>query len=113
MKHAVLYGTALSTLAVSLACARPRPQARPDLTTVATAHPPAPEPREVFAQTVQPILARTCAPCHAPGGKMYDRLPFDKPEVVRDNREGILRRLKVPDDREAVERWLGSVRERI
>ncbi len=67
----------------------------------------APEP-DVFSGTVQPLLARTCTPCHVPGGRMYDRLPFDDPDTVRANKDGILRRLKAPEDREVLERWLAS-----
>jgi hypothetical protein len=39
---------------------------------------------------------------------MYDRLPFDHSEVVASHREGILRRVKEPDERAAIERWLAS-----
>jgi len=37
---------------------------------------------------------------------MYERMPFDQPSVVLSHREGILRRLKNPDDRQLLERWL-------
>lgn len=53
------------------------------------------------------MLARRCTPCHVPGGKMYERLPFDDPETVRNNRAGVLRRLD-GDDKAAVERWLAG-----
>jgi hypothetical protein len=36
---------------------------------------------------------------------MYERLPFDDPQIVRDHREGVLRRLK-GDERAIVEAWL-------
>ena len=36
----------------------------------------------VFAATVRPILVSHCAPCHEPGGKMYERLPFDRAETI-------------------------------
>ena len=36
---------------------------------------------------------------------MYERLPFDKAEVVRENRAGIARRLKNPDDKRILEQW--------
>ena len=72
------------------------------------AHPPAPGPSPVpdreFRGKVRPILARSCTPCHVPGGKMYGRLPFDDPRVVRDHKEGVLRRLK-GSDRETVAAW--------
>ena len=58
-----------------------------------------------FERTIRPILFRTCTPCHVPGGRMYERMPFDQAQVVRDHREGVLRRLK-GEDRAAVEAWL-------
>lgn len=67
---------------------------------------PAAPSADLFERTVRPILARTCTPCHVPGGKMYDRLPFDDPEVVRSKRESIMRRLKAPEDRRVLEEWL-------
>jgi hypothetical protein len=62
-------------------------------------------PAAHFTSDVQPLLARRCTPCHVPGGKMYSRLPFDDAEVVRTQREGVLRRLE-GDERRTVEAWL-------
>jgi hypothetical protein len=62
-------------------------------------------PPEPFRGRVRPVLAQRCAPCHEPGGRMYERLPFDDPQIVRDHREGVLRRLK-GDERAIVEAWL-------
>ncbi len=67
---------------------------------------PTPEPpRDLFASTVRPMLAEKCSPCHVPGGKMYERLPFDRPEVVSSHAEGVRKRLK-GEDRQTLERWL-------
>jgi len=60
-----------------------------------------------FDTDVKPVLARTCTPCHQPGGQMYEKLPFDKADVVRGNKEGILRRLK-GEDNKTVEKWLAE-----
>jgi hypothetical protein len=35
-----------------------------------------------FAKQIRPILEERCQPCHFPGGKMYDRLPFDRPQTI-------------------------------
>ncbi len=59
-----------------------------------------------FRSRVRPILERRCTPCHFSGGQMYDRLPFDSPEVVRSKWEMLLRRLKVAEEHRAVEEWL-------
>ncbi len=39
-----------------------------------------------------------------------DPTPFDDPKAVRAHREGVLRRLKVPEEREAFLAWAGSER---
>ena len=61
-----------------------------------------------FEASVKPLLARTCTPCHVPGGRMYERLPFDRADVVLAHKDRILRRLKNPDDRAVLERWLAG-----
>ncbi len=82
-------------------------------TAVPTAVPsPTLAPTEVpdlFLTTVRPVLKSHCAPCHEPGGKMYDRLPFDNPRVLASHSAGALRRLK-GEDREAFERWLATLK---
>jgi cytochrome c553 len=80
-------------------------QARPPSAAGATEGAPK---TEAFASTVRPLLAAKCAPCHEPGGKMYSKLPFDRPETISSHASGVLRRLKGAD-REAVERWLESL----
>jgi cytochrome c553 len=72
------------------------------------AAPEAPGKADAFRSTVRPVLAAKCAPCHEPGGKMYSKLPFDRPETISSHASGVLRRLKGAD-REAVERWLESL----
>jgi hypothetical protein len=61
-----------------------------------------------FETSVKPLLARTCTPCHVPGGRMYERMPFDRPETLLSHKEGVLRRLKNPDDHQLMERWFRS-----
>jgi cytochrome c553 len=75
---------------------------------VSTATPAPPAGADLFRSTVRPVLLAHCAPCHEPGGKMYERLPFENPQVVADHRAGVLRRLK-GDDRASVEKWLAAL----
>ena len=35
-----------------------------------------------FTAEIKPIFQARCLPCHFPGGKVYDRMPFDKPETI-------------------------------
>ena len=77
--------------------------------------PPSPVPAtptqapDLFTATIRPVVEARCAPCHEPGGKMYDRLPFDDPRVLSSHSEGVLRRLKC-EDKETFERWLSSLK---
>lgn len=61
-----------------------------------------------FEATVRPILAVRCAPCHNPGGKMYEQLPFDQAAVVSGHAPGVRRRLK-DEDLLAFERWMATL----
>lgn len=47
-----------------------------------------------FTTHIQPILVSRCSPCHFTGGKMYERLPFDKDTTIINHSAGILRRIK-------------------
>ena len=53
-----------------------------------------------FTTQIKPILVTRCSPCHFTGGKMYEKLPFDKAETITKNKDGILRRIK--DEKESV-----------
>lgn len=66
--------------------------------------PPAAAPAVTFAQ-VQPLLQR-CQPCHFPGGKMYGRLPFDRPETVRLLGEKLFSRIKDESERQLIRDFL-------
>ena len=47
-----------------------------------------------FVKQVQPILIKNCSPCHFTGGKMYERMPFDKDTTIINHEKGILKRIK-------------------
>jgi len=47
-----------------------------------------------FTKQIQPILIKNCSPCHFTGGKMYERMPFDKDTTIINHEKGILRRIK-------------------
>ena len=64
--------------------------------------------RDTFRAEIAPLLAKRCAPCHNPGGKMYDTLPFDDPATVAGHPEGILKRIKDPAEHALIERWIAE-----
>ena len=112
---AVLFSS-LAAIFQTRGCTGTSPRTAPPsatATAVPTAVPsPTLAPTEVpdlFLTTVRPLLKTHCAPCHEPGGKMYDRMPFDNPRVLASHSAGALRRLK-GEDREAFERWLATLK---
>jgi hypothetical protein len=51
-----------------------------------------------FSSQIQPILVNHCSPCHFTGGKMYERMPFDKDTTIINHEAGVLRRIKGDDN---------------
>jgi hypothetical protein len=62
-----------------------------------------------FEKDIVPILKSRCSPCHFPGGKMYERMPFDKAKTLTDHHEGILRRIKDPAETDKLKTFLGTI----
>jgi mono/diheme cytochrome c family protein len=85
----------------------PVPAPLPAASPVPEAVPAAATP-DTFRAEIAPLLATRCAPCHNPGGKMYDRLPFDDPATVAGHPEGILKRIKDPAEHSLIERWIAA-----
>src|SRR5262249_5532297 len=101
---------AATPAAGKIAAAEPTPAPEP---TAAPAPPaasaPAPPPKDaLFETTLRPVLATKCTPCHWPGGRMYERMPFDDPRTITGHLEGVRRRLK-GEDRETLEKWIASL----
>ena len=69
---------------------------------------PPPSPPS-FKRTVQPILEKRCQPCHFPGGKMYERLPFDRPETITKLGTKLFTRIKDGKEREVIRTFLAHV----
>ncbi len=72
---------------------------------------PTPKP-DLFVASVRPILLSHCAPCHEPGGKLYERLPFDDAGVVASHSAGVLRRISAPAEKATIEAWLKTIPEK-
>lgn len=70
----------------------------------------APAHREqTFAKNVRPILEQRCQPCHFTGGKMYARLPFDRPEtIVKLGTTKLFTRIKDERDRDVIRKFLAA-----
>jgi hypothetical protein len=61
-----------------------------------------------FTTQVQPIFESTCQPCHFNGGKMYQRLPFDRPETIRTLGAKLFSRIKNEHDRQLIRDFLSQ-----
>ena len=82
---------------------------RPARTTNAAPSIPAasePKARVDFDTQLKPIFHSKCMPCHFSGGKMYDRLPFDKPETIKKLGARLFTRIKDEHDRKLIEDFL-------
>ena len=65
-----------------------------------------PKARVDFDTQLKPIFQSKCMPCHFSGGKMYDRLPFDKPETIKKLGARLFTRIKDEHDRKLIEDFL-------
>src|ERR1700682_3288025 len=53
-----------------------------------------------FTTQIRPILEARCQPCHFSGGKVYQRMPFDRPETIKTLGTKLFTRIK--DDKDQV-----------
>ena len=85
------------------------PEAQPAEPAVPAATPaavPALPGRVDFTAQILPLLQQKCFPCHFPGGRMYDRLPFDQEGTIRLLGTQLFSRLRDPLDQEMVRAYL-------
>ena len=61
-----------------------------------------------FETQLKPIFQSKCMPCHFSGGKVYERLPFDKPETIRKLGARLFTRIKEENDRRLIEDFLAQ-----
>ncbi len=86
------------------------PEASAPLAAADQANPPAQAAEAgpvVFETQVQPILQR-CAPCHFEGGQMYDRLPFDDPETIRELGVALFTRIRDENEQAVIRAFLSQ-----
>jgi hypothetical protein len=61
-----------------------------------------------FATEIKPILEARCQPCHFQGGKMYDKLPFDKPETIQALGTKLFTRIKNENEQRSIRAFLAQ-----
>ena|ERR1044071_8084564 len=65
-------------------------------------------PRVDFDSQVKPILQSKCMPCHFNGGKMYESLPFDRPETIRKLGAKLFTRINDENHRRVINDFLAQ-----
>ncbi len=61
-----------------------------------------------FTTQVEPILKSKCQGCHFRGGKMYDKLPFDRPETIKQLGTKLFTRISDDKDRKVIREFLSQ-----
>lgn len=69
-------------------------------------------PADTFHASVEPILQERCMPCHFAGGKMYAKLPFDRPETIVSLGERLFTRIKAQEQRATIRKFLAEQKQR-
>jgi hypothetical protein len=64
--------------------------------------------RPSFASDIRPILKSCCQPCHFQGGKMYEKLPFDKPETITKLGTKLFTRIKDEEQQRVIREFLSE-----
>lgn len=65
-------------------------------------------PPDTFVTRVEPILKGKCVPCHFAGGKVYDKLPFDRPATIVSLGERLFTRIKDEQQRAIIRAFLAE-----
>jgi hypothetical protein len=61
-----------------------------------------------YATQVEPLLRSKCHGCHFSGGKMYDKLPFDRPETIKRLGTKLFTRIHDENDRKLIREFLSQ-----
>ena len=84
-------------------CQLAKSQAHFGATTVAL---PNSKQKPDFNKEIKPILQARCQPCHFQGGKVYDKLPFDRPETITKLGTKLFTRIKDEKERQLIREFL-------
>ena len=61
-----------------------------------------------FDTEIKPIFQARCQPCHFQGGKVYDKMPFDKPETITRLGTKLFTRIKDEQERSVIREFLNQ-----
>jgi hypothetical protein len=72
----------------------------------AAAQPPSRTTKPDFDGEIEPIFQARCQPCHFPGGKVYDKMPFDKAETITRLGTKLFTRIKDEKEQQKIREFL-------
>ncbi|HYX29377.1 MAG TPA: hypothetical protein VE863_12505 [Pyrinomonadaceae bacterium] len=61
-----------------------------------------------FDTEIKPIFQARCQPCHFQGGKVYEKLPFDKAETITKLGTKLFTRIKDEKERALIREYLAQ-----
>src|SRR6266446_2105850 len=64
--------------------------------------------RVEFQTQIKPMLEARCQPCHFSGGKVYQRMPFDRPETIKALGTKLFTRIKDENERQIIREFLAQ-----
>jgi hypothetical protein len=65
-------------------------------------------PKIDFHTQVEPLLRSKCHGCHFSGGKVYDKLPFDRAETIKTLGTKLFTRIQDESDRRLIREFLAQ-----
>lgn len=90
-------------------CQRAKPAAFSGSTETFASSPPATTATKPdFDKEIRPILQTRCMPCHFPGGQVYDKMPFDKPETITRLGTKLFTRIKDEKEQRLIREFLAQ-----
>ena len=61
-----------------------------------------------FSTQIKPVLETRCQPCHFSGGKVYAKMPFDRPETIKTLGTKLFTRIKAENERQLIRDFLAQ-----
>ena len=61
-----------------------------------------------FNTQIRPLLEARCTPCHFAGGKMYERLPFDRAQTIKTLGTKLFTRIKDEKEQRLIREFLSQ-----
>ncbi len=75
---------------------------------LATSAPLAGATKPDFEKEIKPILQSRCMPCHFQGGKVYNKMPFDKSETISRLGTKLFTRIKDEKEQRVIREFLAQ-----